>query len=143
MTFRHSQHKNGTLKSDRLNACFQFLEPKIGSLKTDRVNGPFHIVLGSGFLPGIFLGKICCYANFFVILIFLLFSDQISGGKSLRGGKTASKGAPPAPLWKKARAESIFGILLHHDVMLFQTHYKAPPETEIYCTKRILSELCK
>ena len=24
MTFRHSHHKNGTLKSDRLNACFQF-----------------------------------------------------------------------------------------------------------------------
>ena len=40
MTFRHSPHKNGTLKSYRLNACFQFLEPKIGSLKTDRVNGP-------------------------------------------------------------------------------------------------------
>ena len=31
----------------------------------------------------------------FVMLIFLLFSDQISGGQ------TAS-GAPPAPLWKKA-----------------------------------------
>ena len=40
MTFRHFHHKNGTLKSDRLNACFQFLEPKIGSLKTDLVNGP-------------------------------------------------------------------------------------------------------
>ena len=40
MTFRHSHHKNGTLKSDRLNACFQFLEPTIGSLKSDRVNGP-------------------------------------------------------------------------------------------------------
>ena len=43
MTFRYSNHKNGTLKSDRLNACFQFLEPKIGSLKTDRVNGPLEI----------------------------------------------------------------------------------------------------
>ena len=34
-------HKNGTLKSDRLNACFQFSEPRIGSLKSDRVNGPW------------------------------------------------------------------------------------------------------
>ena len=40
MTFRHSHHKNGTLKSDRLNTCFQFLELKIGSLKTDRLKGP-------------------------------------------------------------------------------------------------------
>ena len=40
MTFRHSHHKSRTMKSDRLNDCFQFLEPKIGSLKTDRVNGP-------------------------------------------------------------------------------------------------------
>ena len=40
MTFRLFHHKNGTLKSDRLNACFQILEPNIGSLKTDRVNGP-------------------------------------------------------------------------------------------------------
>ena len=43
MTFRHSHHKNGTLKSDRLNACFQFLEPKIGSLKTDGVNEPLEL----------------------------------------------------------------------------------------------------
>ena len=40
MTFRHSHHKNGTLKSDHLNACFQFLKKKIGSLKTDNLNGP-------------------------------------------------------------------------------------------------------
>ena len=40
MTFRHSHHKNETLKSDRVNACFQFLEPKIESLQTNRVNGP-------------------------------------------------------------------------------------------------------
>ena len=38
--FRHSHHKNGTLKSDRLNACSQFSEPIIGSLNSDRVNGP-------------------------------------------------------------------------------------------------------
>ena len=31
MTFRHSHHENGILKSDRLNACFQFSEPRIGS----------------------------------------------------------------------------------------------------------------
>ena len=40
MTFRHSHHKYETLKSDRLNAFFQFLEPKIESLRTDRLNGP-------------------------------------------------------------------------------------------------------
>ena len=40
MTFRHFHHKNWTLKLDRLNACFQFSEPRIGSLKSDRVNGP-------------------------------------------------------------------------------------------------------
>ena len=34
--------KTGTLKSDRLNACVQFSEPRIGSLKSDRVNGPLH-----------------------------------------------------------------------------------------------------
>ena len=33
MTFRHSHHKSGTLKSD----CFQLSEPRIGSLKLDRV----------------------------------------------------------------------------------------------------------
>ena len=40
-------------------------------------------MLYSGFLPGIFFGeggKMYCYANFFVMQIFLLFSDQISGG---------------------------------------------------------------
>ena len=42
MTFRHSHYKNGTLKSDRLNTCFQFSEPRIGSLKLDRVNGPLY-----------------------------------------------------------------------------------------------------
>ena len=35
-------------------------------------------------------GKMYCYANFFVMLIFLLFSDQISGEakspRGLRGG---------------------------------------------------------
>ena len=41
MTFRHSHHKNGTLKSDHLNDCFQFSEPRIRSLKSDRVNRPF------------------------------------------------------------------------------------------------------
>ena len=31
MTYRHSHHKYGTLKSDRLNAHVQFSEPTIGS----------------------------------------------------------------------------------------------------------------
>ena len=48
----------------------------------------------------------------FVMLIFLLFSDQISGegDKSLWGGKLpqVSGGAPPATLWKKARNENAF-----------------------------------
>ena len=43
ITFGHSHHKNGTLKSDRLNACFQFSERRIGSLKSDRVNGPLNL----------------------------------------------------------------------------------------------------
>ena len=34
----------------------------------------------------------------FVMLIFILLSDQISGGQSLRGGRPP---APP-PAWKKA-----------------------------------------
>ena len=42
ITFGHSHHKNGALKLDRLNACFQFLEPKFGSLETDRLNGPLN-----------------------------------------------------------------------------------------------------
>ena len=36
----------------------------------------------------------------FVMLIFLLFSDQISGGAKVSEGGTASGGRP---LWKKAR----------------------------------------
>ena len=32
---------------------------------------------------------------YFVMLIFLLFSDQISRRQSLRGGRTASGGVPP------------------------------------------------
>ena len=39
-TLPTSHHKNGTLKSYRLNAGFQFSEPRIGSLKSDRVKGP-------------------------------------------------------------------------------------------------------
>ena len=39
-----------------------------------------------------------------ISIVILLFSDQISGrGESFQGGQTASGGAPPAPLWKKAR----------------------------------------
>ena len=32
--------ENGTSKSDRLNACVQFSEPRIGFLKSNRANGP-------------------------------------------------------------------------------------------------------
>ena len=40
----------------------------------------------------------------FIMLMFLLFSDQISGGKSLRGeGANCLRGLP---LWKKARKSS-------------------------------------
>ena len=38
----------------------------------------------------------------FVMLIFLLFSDQISGGKVSEGGKLPQEGAPCPPLCKKA-----------------------------------------
>ena len=55
-----------------------------------------HPASESGFLPGIFFGggrgKVYCYANFFVMLIFLLFSNHfflgeggISGDKLLQG----------------------------------------------------------
>ena len=44
MTFRHPYHKNWTLKSDRLNASFQFSKPRNGSLKSDRVNGPLNLM---------------------------------------------------------------------------------------------------
>ena len=43
ITFGHSHHKNGTLKSARLSAYFQFSERRIGSLKSDRVNGPLNL----------------------------------------------------------------------------------------------------
>ena len=57
----------------------------------------------SGFLPGIFFGggESIVRQISFVMPIFLLFSDQISGGgKSLWGGGNCLRGAPP--LWKKA-----------------------------------------
>ena len=38
----------------------------------------------------------------FVMLIFLLFSDNISGGQKSLRGQTASGGHLPAPMWKKA-----------------------------------------
>ena len=54
----------------------------------------------SDFHPGFFQGegKIYCYANFFVIQNFLLFSDQISGWAKVSGGQIASGGAPLLPV---------------------------------------------
>ena len=76
MTFRHSHHKNGTLKLDRLNACFQFSEPRIGSLKSDCVNRPLHHKILNeifSFTPlGVILHMVtilivlrCCHGNLF------------------------------------------------------------------------------
>ena len=50
----------------------------------------------AGFLPVIFSGgpKSIVMQIYFIMLIFLLLSDQISGGKSLWGGQTTSGGAP-------------------------------------------------
>ena len=47
----------------------------------------------TGFLSGFFQGKSIVMQISFVMLIFLLFSDQISGG-SLQGGKLPHGGAP-------------------------------------------------
>ena len=49
----------------------------------------------SGFLPGIFSGRqnlLLC--KFFVMLTFLLFSDQISGGQKSPRGANCLRGAP-------------------------------------------------
>ena len=58
-------------------------------------------------LPIIFSGgKTIALYNSVVMLIVLLFSDQISkeGGKSLQGDKLPQLGHPCPPLWKKARS---------------------------------------
>ena len=58
----------------------------------------------AGFLPGIFSrGKSIVMQISFVMLIFLLFWDQISGEKVSEGGQSASGAPCPPPLWKKAR----------------------------------------
>ena len=59
-----------------------------------------------------------------IMLMFLLFSDQISsGGKSLWGGQTAWGGHLPALLWKKVR----LGSLVYHDSihLLTLTYYQS------------------
>ena len=60
---------------------------------------------GTGFLLGIFFRgakSIVMQISF----VMLLFSDQISGrGKSFQGANCL-RGAPPSPLWKKAREEA-------------------------------------
>ena len=45
----------------------------------------------------------------FVMLIFLLFSDQISEGAKVSEGGKLPKGGAPCLLWKKARAQYIGG----------------------------------
>ena len=63
------------------------------------------VTADAGFLPGIFSrGTKSIMKISFVVLFFLLFSDQILGGcKSLRGGQTAKRranclrGRPTAP----------------------------------------------
>ena len=52
-------------------------------------------------------GKIYCYANFFCYANFLLFSDQISAGAKVSEGADCLRGAPPYPLWKKARVQRL------------------------------------
>ena len=67
--------------------------PNIRDFSTAFCDGPTELASFEEFFQG---GKIYCYANFFYVN-FLLFSDQISGGKSLRGGNCL-RGCPPAPL---------------------------------------------
>ena len=69
--------------------------------------GRYFLWVDAGFLPGIIFqgggqAKSIVIQISFVMLIFLLFSDQISGAlESLRG--ELPHGAPPAPPCKKAR----------------------------------------
>ena len=54
----------------------------------------------------------------FVMLSFLLFPDQISGGqKSLRGANCLRRGVAPCLLWKKARR----GTYLANDYVYIQS----------------------
>ena len=59
----------------------------------------------AGFLPGIFIrGKSIVMQISFVMLIFLLFSDQISGWEVSKGRELPHGGAScPPPRWKKVR----------------------------------------
>ena len=76
-----------------------------------------------GFLPEIFSGvaKSIVMQIYFVMLIFLLFSDQISGGKSLRGA-SCLRGAPPGhPIEKSQSARPGFRrIELFRKIKLFR-----------------------
>ena len=62
------------------------------------LTGRNHLAFFQEFFSG--GGKIYCYVNFFVMLISLLFSDQISGGK-VSEGANCLRGAPPAPCGRK------------------------------------------
>ena len=51
---------------------------------------------------------------YIVLLIFVLFSDQISGGKVSEGEKLLQGGASPAPLCRRARFLMTLGKFMHH-----------------------------
>ena len=57
-------------------------------------------MFASGFLPRIFFkgGRSIVMQISFVMLIFLLFSDQISGDKILRGGRKLPQGGERPPV---------------------------------------------
>ena len=62
------------------------------------------LVLSRNFFQG---GKIYCYANFFVMLIFLLFLAKFQrGAKVSGGGETASRGRPLPPVEESQNAIS-------------------------------------
>ena len=63
----------------------------------------------SGCLPGIFSsGQNLLLCKCLFMLIFLLFSDQISGGQKSPRGANCLRGRPPAPRWKKASLSDKF-----------------------------------
>ena len=63
----------------------------------------------SGYFPGFLLGIFSGGGGgaksivMHISIVIVLFSDQISGrSDSFQGGANCLRGAPPAPMWKKA-----------------------------------------